>query len=118
MVEYEFTWQLFSYYEDEEEDIETEITEYWKGETLEDLLNEASDYWDWDDKAVINFSALSDLTETSRDLVKIKKKDPITKKWIKLDVDEFKNVCQQYYKLEDQKMNNEDTKRTKYGNNN
>jgi len=71
-----FIWDTESHYEDEEEDNLCDHEEEYIGKTWQEACDNAADCYDWDDEDVINFSAESDLIETSRDLTMISYYDP------------------------------------------
>ena len=68
------TYDADSFYENEDENISEEIESYFEGEegqTWKEVAQDAANYLDWDDEAVINFEAESELSETSRDYKKM-----------------------------------------------
>ena len=74
IVQLRFTHDAESYYENEEENISEQIETYYQGgegENWKIPAQIAADCWDWDDEAVINFNAESELVETTRDFDKM-----------------------------------------------
>ena len=70
MVELEFYWDGFSYFEDEEENCEMELSERYKCETWQECCdNCANNSLDWDDS---DLPSGEDCTETSREFTGIK----------------------------------------------
>ena len=67
----EFWYSIESHYDDESEDINDELRIKYEGETVDDVLQQAAENWDYDDESVINFDAESDLIETTCDVVYI-----------------------------------------------
>ena len=71
MVRVRFIWDAEGLYEDEDEDTEEELETYYDAETWQEACDDSADCWDWDDEDVINFTAQSELVETTRSLSKI-----------------------------------------------
>ena len=74
IVQLRFTHDAESFYENEEENISEQIETYYQGGEGEDWkipAQIAADCSDWDDEAVINFNAESELVETTRDFDKM-----------------------------------------------
>ena len=70
MVELEFYWDGFSYFEDEKENCEMELSERYKCETWQECCdNCANNSLDWDDS---DLPSGEDCTETSREFTRIK----------------------------------------------
>ena len=101
-IKIRLTHDAYSFYDDEDENITEVLETFYEGkigDTWQDVAQEAADFWDWDDEAVINFEAKSELSETSRDH---KKMEFLNSKGKWQDVPE--EVENWYYEAQDKAM--------------
>jgi hypothetical protein len=65
-------FEIASFYDDETENMKSDKIDYMEGDTIEEILESAAEIGaDFDDEDIVNFSAKSDLNETTFDLKQI-----------------------------------------------
>jgi hypothetical protein len=65
-------YEMASFYDDETENMKSDKIDYAEGDTIEEMLESAAEIGsNFDDEDTINFSAKSDLIETTFDLKQI-----------------------------------------------
>lgn len=66
---FDVTYNYFSYYEDESENLKDTLTTVYEADSEEELDEILNEDGDWDDECVLNWDAKSELGEVSRDWV-------------------------------------------------
>lgn len=84
----EFISEIRGIYEDESESVCTTQTMIFETDSIESACKQAAEGWDWNDEEALNFEAVSELIETTRDLTQIKEladssEVMLDSKWIK-----------------------------------
>jgi hypothetical protein len=83
-----FLHEAASHYNNDDEDIYETLETWYEADTWQEACNDAADCWDWDDEDVVNFSAESDMIETTRDLDKIEYQNA-KKEWIEVPIEVY-----------------------------
>ena len=92
-IEFRLTHKCWSEYEDENENITEMLETHYTGDDWQEVAQQAADDWDWDDEAVYNFDAKSDLFACERDFIKMEYLD-IKDNWVNVP-EEVENFYQE-----------------------